>query len=55
MISVVGFQWYLAVFFFFLSLLWFLWWQFLVFVVVVGGFAGLSGWVCSDVSGSGGG
>ena len=54
MISVVGFQWYLAVFFF-LSLLWFLWWQFLVFVVVVGGFAGLSEWDCSDVSGSGGG
>ena len=26
-----------------------------MFVVIDGGFVGLSGWVCSDVSGSGGG
>ena len=53
--SVVGFQWHLAVcvFFFFFFSWWFLWRQFLVFVVVGGGgseFAGLSEWVCLDVS-----
>ena len=40
-------------FFFFFFSWWFLWRQFLVFVVVSGGgseFAGLSEWVCLDVS-----